>query len=644
MITHDLKIVGVFFLVILAFIFFAGMQAFLQQAQPTEWKTEEFRLVPAENPEDLNAYVVKSRATIYAGAEIYTLGAAVRTADAAAESAGAVESTPTAEQPAPERESTTNVQVAGIDEPDILKIGDGKAFFQSRGRVKVIDAFPPEEAEVLSKIPTNWGTELLKTDNVLILLEGRRIVGYDVSNPEKPEEAWSVELNGYITDAREKDGKIYAVVSGYRVTCPYYAAEGVIVPCMRYYYPTVPLPAEVTYTVLKIDGESGEVEESVALIGTYDTTVYMSENAIYFTYRIQKPYDEVLYDFILEKGDEFLPEDVVEHLKRVNEYDISIMAKIAELQIVLYKYYGSIPPEEQSNVQNRIEKALEEYMRENGDKIDRTGIAKISLDDLSVEATGEVPGHLLNQWSMDEYEGYLRVATTTSGTWRQNFGNNLYILDGDLDVVGKIEGLEEGERIYAVRFMGEKAYVVTYKETDPLLVLDLSDPKTPRVLGELKIPGFSTYLHPIGDNHMIGVGRADDWKVKVSLFDVSDPENPVEKDVYYLSETWSDVIYDHHAFLWDAKHDLLILPAGTRYYLLRVRKDEKPYIEAVKIVEFDSTARRAAYMDDYAYLFSDGEMAVVDEVSGKEVKRLRVEDAWYHPPIVRPEPVGIEEG
>ncbi len=626
-------------LLVLAFlILILGVAVFTIQQPVSTQSTEEFGLVPTKNPGELQEYVRNSQQ--YTGyATIMTAGAPLTAA------AGAVKSGATPPQETqsstPERTSTTNVQVVGVDEPDVLKLAGNKAFYQSRGNVKIIHIYPPRDANVLAKLPANWGTKLFVEGNTLIILQGSRITGYDVSDPANPRQEWELDVNGSVRDAREINGTIYVITSDYRVVCPYYPVKGIIIPCTHYYHPTIPLPSDVTYTVLKINGKSGNVEKAVALSGSYQTTVYVSKNAIYFAYRIQKPIREVLYDFIIEKGDEVLPRNIVEHLRKVNSYDISKEAKIAEMEAVLENYYEGLSPEEQSNAQNRVEKALEEYLKENAGKIDSTGIAKISLDDLSITATGKVPGHLLNQWSMDEHDGYLRVATTTTANWRNHIGNNLYVLDGKLNVIGKVEGLEEGERIYAVRFMGSKAYVVTYRETDPLLVLDISDPRNPRVEGELKIPGYSTYLHPIDQSHMIGVGRGDNWKIKVSLFDVSDPENPKELDTYYLKEGWGQVLFDHHAFLWDEKHELLIIPAGNRYYLLRVRTDEKPYINAVKIVGFDSTAKRAAYMDDYVYLFSDDEMAAIDENSGEVVKRLQIEDGYNVGPFPPPRPIPI---
>ncbi|MDI6884716.1 MAG: beta-propeller domain-containing protein, partial [Hadesarchaea archaeon] len=170
----------------------------------------------------------------------------------------------------------------------------------------------------------------------------------------------------------------------------------------------------------------------------------------------------------------------------------------------------------------------------NGWETETTIIHKISIANGTIEykSQGEVPGQVLNQFSMDEYQGYFRIATTTG--WMGQ--NNVYVLDGNLDIVGRLEGLAPGESIYSARFIGSRAYLVTFKKVDPLFVIDLEDPKNPRALGELKIPGYSDYLHPYDETHLIGVGKdtvdmgSFAWYqgIKIALFDVSDPENPRE--------------------------------------------------------------------------------------------------------------------
>ena len=190
----------------------------------------------------------------------------------------------------------------------------------------------------------------------------------------------------------------------------------------------------------------------------------------------------------------------------------------------------------------------------------------------SYRATGRVPGYLLNQFAMDEHEGMLRVASTTSPAWwGSGFESESRVTvleedDGELAEIGMVDGLGEGEQIYSVRFIDDAAYVVTFRQTDPLYTIDLADPASPRVVGELKILGYSAYLHPVGDGLLLGIGQdaTDTGQVKgtqVSVFDVGDPADPRRIDQFTLSEgTSSQVEYDHHAFLYWEETGLAMVP------------------------------------------------------------------------------------
>ncbi len=193
-------------------------------------------------------------------------------------------------------------------------------------------------------------------------------------------------------------------------------------------------------------------------------------------------------------------------------------------------------------------------------------------------ASGAVSGHMLSQWSMSEQDGLLRVASTTSppfdaaGAQVGSSESFVTVLapDGDrLRAVGRVAGLGRGEEVYAVRFDGDTGYVVTFRQVDPLYLLDLADPTAPRVVGELKIPGYSAYLHPVGPGLLLGVGRdagpdGVTRGVQVSLFDVSDPGAPVRLDREpFGGGASSEVEYDHHAFSWFAGDRLAILPIDS---------------------------------------------------------------------------------
>jgi len=193
---------------------------------------------------------------------------------------------------------------------------------------------------------------------------------------------------------------------------------------------------------------------------------------------------------------------------------------------------------------------------------------------LSLQAQGSVPGYIINQYAMDEYNGYFRVATNywsykeTSSTQI----NNVYVLNQNLAITGKLEGLAPGENLHSARFMGNKCYLVTYQSVDPLFVIDLSDAANPKVLGELKIPGYSDYLHPYDETHLIGVGKDSDLTddgttayyqgIKIALFDVSNVNKPTEISHVIIGDrgTQSDALNDPKAFLFDKSKNLLVLP------------------------------------------------------------------------------------
>ena len=189
-------------------------------------------------------------------------------------------------------------------------------------------------------------------------------------------------------------------------------------------------------------------------------------------------------------------------------------------------------------------------------------------DDATYLASGVVPGHLLNQFSLSEHEGHLRVATTTGGPWRfdedaQSMVTVLARNDATLDVVGQVGDMGRGERIFAVRYVGDVAYVVTFRQTDPFYTVDLSDPTDPRVRGELKITGYSGYLHPIAPDRVLGIGQEATAEgrtigTKVTLFDVSDLDDPRDLATWSMEGGQSGVEWDHRAFL--AWQDLAVLP------------------------------------------------------------------------------------
>ena len=195
-------------------------------------------------------------------------------------------------------------------------------------------------------------------------------------------------------------------------------------------------------------------------------------------------------------------------------------------------------------------------------------IYAFSLDGTKIayKASGTVKGNFLNQFSFDEYEGNLRVATTYYSYKHDVDVSSVYVLNKNLELIGALEDIAYDEQVKSVRFMGDAGYIVTFRNTDPLFTLDLSDPTAPKVIGEVKLPGFSSYLHPVGDGLVVGLGydgdeeNADFNTVKVSLFDVSDLKNPKEVDTFVLKDVTSSALYNHKAFIYYPEENLIGFP------------------------------------------------------------------------------------
>jgi uncharacterized secreted protein with C-terminal beta-propeller domain len=240
---------------------------------------------------------------------------------------------------------------------------------------------------------------------------------------------------------------------------------------------------------------------------------------------------------------------------------------------------------------------------------EKTDVHRVSIDGgvIEYDGSGEVPGRPLNQFSMDEHQGYLRMATTTGHVSRDGLptsANHIYILDKGLDVVGQLEDLAPGEQIYSARFMGNRCYLVTFRKVDPLFVIDLKDPYKPTVLGELKITGYSDYLHPYDEDHVIGIGKeaiaAEEgdfaWYqgVKISLFDVSNVGAPKEIGKYEIGDrgTETPILQDHKAFLFDESANLLVIPV----LVAEIDATEYPY--GVPLNAYGEYVWQGAYVFD----------------------------------------------
>ena len=563
----------------------------------------------------------------------------------------------------PERYSETNVQVAGIDEPDIVKT-DGiniyasiqSYFYPFRGsmidisefspviswppsienKTKIAKAFPVEELSLISSI--NKSGKMLLKDNILVIFESKEIIGYDVSNPKNPNKKWEINLNDRttLTDARLYGGVVYLITSNRTSPNQSCTIEHIIIngnrleiDCIEIYRPEEIVPIDTIYTVVALDLATGEANKKNSFLGsTSNSIIYVSSSNLYLSYFRQAEMTDFILNYFKERCSDIISKDVIQKLDNLSKYDISNRAKMLEMEVIMDEYFYSLSGNEQLRIENEITNRMPDYYEKNKRSLEYTGIIKVRLSDLEVIASGRIPGTLLNQFAMDEHDDKLRVATTIGERfwWTMGFSragiqsaNDVYVLNEELKEMGSVKNLGLEERIYAVRFLGEKGYVVTFREIDPFYVLDLSNPINPQMKGELKIPGYSSYLHPISKNKILGIGR-ENWNVKISLFDVEDPYNPKEIEKYFLNESWSEILNNHHAFLMDQKYEIFFLPASSGAYIFSFKDNKISLIKAIK----ETNVKRALYIDNYFYIVSAEKIIVLNQENWEIVKEIKL--------------------
>lgn len=495
--------------------------------------------------------------------------------------------------------STTNNQIEGVDEADIVKNDGTYIYSLSQNRLVISQAFPVDSAKVISVIEfdeednvqeffisnnelivfTNTYSESLRVSESTLTPyphyeDQTKVLIYSIKSREEPEIIKSYSLTGTYFDSRMIGNQVYFISQENM-----YSYSGPIFPILYkdnlriaepdiYYFNFDPESTYYSIGSINLDNVDNYNVESYLL--ERGASLFMSENNMYISYNKQ-----FTQDYVEQFRENVFP--LIKSEERgIFEKHIDKQDKEA-ISITFEEYLGRLSENELEQFMEDYQRNSEEYYEKIQAEERKTVIHKLSLGEdglLYYETKGEVDGHLLNQFSMDEKDENLRVATTTS-FWIRGEGshsfNNVYVLDSNLETIGSLEKLAEDERIYSTRFLGDKLYMVTFKQVDPLFVIDLSTPEQPRVLGELKIPGFSSYLHPYGENFLIGVGKEtkeNEWGgfetigLKLSLFDVSDVNNPKEVDKYIFNGKWSDseVLYDHKSFLFDPSKRLLVLP------------------------------------------------------------------------------------
>ncbi|MEI6587430.1 MAG: beta-propeller domain-containing protein [Candidatus Moraniibacteriota bacterium] len=538
--------------------------------------------------------------------------------------------------------SQTNIQVAGVDEADLVKT-DGEYIYSVADKTLFITkANPASVAGVESKIEfkSNPQSIYLKGNRLVIFGGNQDIVTmdyyrgfkrkspysffkvFDITDRKNPKQIRDLDFEGSYLNSRMIGGFVYFLTSTY---AQYYDGE-MPVPrildsgkelytgqnlakcpkCPDVYYFDMPYESinMVNVAAVNIDDEKSDVTNQVYLLSG-EQNFYASQNNLYITYT--KHLSE--YDLFMGMAKDLLltrlsvkDQERVEKIEAVDGSILSEREKMSKISVVVERYLASLSDEEEKKAEKELSGEMQKKYTDISKELEKTVIHKIAIDKNKIEYKnfGEVTGAVLNQFSMDEDgNGNFRIATTKSQIFSplyfsSNFGgeemakiasstnlpegssqnqsySNLYVLDANLRVIGSVENLAKGERIYSARFMQNRAYLVTYKQTDPLFVIDLKDARNPRVLGELKVPGFSSYLHPYDDTTLIGLGKETEENgagsvttkgLKLSLFDVSDVSSPREIDKYELGSAGSDslALFDHKAFLFSREKNLLVIP------------------------------------------------------------------------------------
>jgi inhibitor of cysteine peptidase len=464
--------------------------------------------------------------------------------------------------------SGTNIQVAGVDEADIVKTDGDYIYVVSGNKTFIVKAYPPEQAQVLSEIEV--------TGSVAgIFINGDRLVLFGYETPYYPY---------YYEDVIRVDGFVGEISAPYM---PYYASPRTFVKVYDISDREDPrlqrdISADGQYLSSRMIGDYAYVVINEPAYGQ-DNKVELPAISSDGVER-EIPATDIYYSDVADYYYSYTTVVAIDTQvdSREPTYETILLGASSNLYVSLNSIYLTVPV----------------WGRDVGEG-EGTSIYRIQIDGDEMEyvASGEVPGMVLNQFSMDEYNGYFRVATTT---WNGGNQNNVYVLNMSLNITGSVEDLAPGERIYSARFMGDRCYLVTFKQVDPLFVIDLKDPYDPEVLGYLKVTGYSDYLHPYDETHVIGIGKETTdagtfaWYqgVKISLFDVSDVNNPVEISKIEIGDRGSDspVLWDHKAFLFDRSRNLLVMP------ILEAKVDTARYSEQELAWAYGEPVYQGAYV------------------------------------------------
>jgi uncharacterized secreted protein with C-terminal beta-propeller domain len=598
--------------------------------------------------------------------------------------------------------SQTNIQIKGVDEADFIK-NDANYIYMIKNNELVIIEANAKDSKIISQTTVNTQKEyysyvqelFLNKDKVIIFvntyessfyLEKYNIEPietqkplttakiYDVSNREKPKLLEEITITGSYYNSRMINDVVYIISQEGLYDWIHYTGPMIksstqtIVPKM-YYFDNQEQNYQMN-TITSINLESNKIIDSKSVMLGYSNTLMISENNIYVAYEKQNYWcfgwrcnlraDTDNRERFVTVVAPLLPQEIKNKVDNILSQKLDEETEWNKISIEFNKFYTQLMndkemQEEYEDTFIAIEDALNEYDTKKALENSKTTIHKFSINNGQIEykSKGEIEGKLLNQFSLDEYKDNLRVATTTS-MWLSKGGrvqyNNVFVLDQELNLIGSLKNLAQNESIYSSRFMGDKLYLVTFRQIDPFFVIDLSNTNNPKVLGYLKIPGYSSYLHPIDNNLIIGVGKETTTNeyggtitkgVKISLFDVTDFSNPKEVSKYEIGieGTDSPILYDHKAFLYSATKNILVIPVSEvvekvksgQYnyrskimngaYVFEIKDNKFSLIKKIKhsSVETDyyywiesASVTRSLYIDDTLYTISDKYIKVND--------------------------------
>lgn len=532
--------------------------------------------------------------------------------------------------------STTNVQVAGVDEPDFIKNDGQYAYVAIRNMLAIVDVWPAPEMHTVAKValdidPSHIRDIFLNGDTLVMLYASdgedllipeydfmpqrsykplTNVLVADIADRETPEIRADYTIDGWLKDARMIGDHVYVITSSSinhdRPELPIITGSGVdviITPRAFYFDDEWQFSTFTTIAAIDIMSDTGDPESvtSETFLMGHTGTFYMTHSNLYLTYLQSLPpgYSpeqaarERFFNVIVP----LLPGNIQDQIYNATQMHAqgakygdgattpSIQDSKKEwgvIESILQVYYNGLDIAERDDIMERIREALLSYDSDVMREQTRTVIHKVSINESMIDyvAQGSVPGRLLNQFSLGESRDGERLRAATTLEYYTEFSgfsrsNGVYALDADMNMVGYIENVAPDESIYSARFMGDRLYMVTFQQIDPFFVIDISK-DTPRILGELKIPGFSNYLHPYDDEHVLGIGRdttleEERWVrqlgIKVALFNVADVSNPVVADEVIIgdSSAYSDALNNHKAFFFDKRHGIMSLPVEGSY-------------------------------------------------------------------------------